>query len=402
MATITTLNASDDGATSRGVINTNFSNLNVTEPVINYSDYNDVNDAIDAAALVKANVQFPYNTEIEIATTVLLKDNVKLLLNGCTLKWTGAADGNMISNSTAGGPLYYSGVENGFLDTNTSNVAGIGLYLHSPVNCTFKDLVYKNGDATFTVIYIKCDVTDLNWESNCNAVGNYFENISGEYAAAAAICGYGMILEGTETPTGIITLNEFKNFHFPSVKICGYSFTQWVDNNVLSGVHRVNLSANSSYGMIFNNSATPTANVGVYNNYVEFFAPDIFGEYTGRIGVAMQKCKQTVIDNLFWSSTTGWTTSTIINNVSDLAESYQIRVTGYGDDSRIGTAQKNFMFDGNLGIGHTVFADGDKVIGMVNTTTPSGTPTGGGVIFVEAGALKYKGAAGSVTVLGAA
>jgi hypothetical protein len=38
---------------------------------------------------------------------------------------------------------------------------------------------------------------------------------------------------------------------------------------------------------------------------------------------------------------------------------------------------------------------------LANQTAPS-TPTGGGVIYVESGALKYKGSSGTVTVLGAA
>ena len=38
---------------------------------------------------------------------------------------------------------------------------------------------------------------------------------------------------------------------------------------------------------------------------------------------------------------------------------------------------------------------------LSNTTAPA-TPTGGGVIYVEAGALKYKGSSGTVTTLGAA
>jgi hypothetical protein len=37
-----------------------------------------------------------------------------------------------------------------------------------------------------------------------------------------------------------------------------------------------------------------------------------------------------------------------------------------------------------------------------NSTAPAGTPTGGGYLYVESGALKYKGSSGTVTTLGAA
>lgn len=57
----------------------------------------------------------------------------------------------------------------------------------------------------------------------------------------------------------------------------------------------------------------------------------------------------------------------------------------------------------NIGIGTTDYASGTGgVIAIVNATAPSGTPTGGGVLYVEAGALKYKGSSGTVTTLGVA
>jgi len=59
---------------------------------------------------------------------------------------------------------------------------------------------------------------------------------------------------------------------------------------------------------------------------------------------------------------------------------------------------------GNVGIG-TVdqFGGGGKVIGLSNASTvPSANPTGGGVLYCEAGALKYRGSSGTITTLGVA
>ena len=56
---------------------------------------------------------------------------------------------------------------------------------------------------------------------------------------------------------------------------------------------------------------------------------------------------------------------------------------------------------GNLLLGGTSDPGGAKVLYVANGTVP-GTPSGGGVIYVEAGALKYKGSSGTVTTLGAA
>jgi hypothetical protein len=56
---------------------------------------------------------------------------------------------------------------------------------------------------------------------------------------------------------------------------------------------------------------------------------------------------------------------------------------------------------GNLLLGGTADPGGTKVLYIGNGTVP-GTPSGGGVLYVEAGALKYKGSSGTVTTLGAA
>jgi hypothetical protein len=46
------------------------------------------------------------------------------------------------------------------------------------------------------------------------------------------------------------------------------------------------------------------------------------------------------------------------------------------------------------------FAGGSQMVFIANTTaTPSGTPTGGGVLYVEAGALKWKGPGGTTTTI---
>lgn len=56
----------------------------------------------------------------------------------------------------------------------------------------------------------------------------------------------------------------------------------------------------------------------------------------------------------------------------------------------------------NLGLGGTSFGSGTLVFFMANATAPSGTPTGGGILYVESGALKYKGSSGTVTTIAAA
>lgn len=58
---------------------------------------------------------------------------------------------------------------------------------------------------------------------------------------------------------------------------------------------------------------------------------------------------------------------------------------------------------GNLGLNGSSFGSGVGVAFIANATTvPTTNPTGGGIIYVEAGALKYRGSSGTVTTLAAA
>jgi len=76
----------------------------------------------------------------------------------------------------------------------------------------------------------------------------------------------------------------------------------------------------------------------------------------------------------------------------------------------IGTAGPTALFDvfgnmtvsnnGNLGVGVVNFGtSAAKVIGIANGTAPTTSPAGMGQLYVEAGALKYRGSSGTVTTI---
>ena len=55
---------------------------------------------------------------------------------------------------------------------------------------------------------------------------------------------------------------------------------------------------------------------------------------------------------------------------------------------------------GNLGLGVTSFGtSAEKVIGIANGTAPTTSPAGIGQLYVEGGALKYRGSSGTVTTI---
>lgn len=69
------------------------------------------------------------------------------------------------------------------------------------------------------------------------------------------------------------------------------------------------------------------------------------------------------------------------------------------------TERMRLVSDGNIGLlgVNAQFGGGANVIGIANATTvPTTNPTGGGVLYVESGSLKFRGSSGTVTVLAAA
>ena len=67
-----------------------------------------------------------------------------------------------------------------------------------------------------------------------------------------------------------------------------------------------------------------------------------------------------------------------------------------------GTNAERMRIDasGNVLIGMTGGAAGSaKTLHMANATAPTANPSGGGVLYVESGALKYRGSSGTVTTI---
>ena len=54
---------------------------------------------------------------------------------------------------------------------------------------------------------------------------------------------------------------------------------------------------------------------------------------------------------------------------------------------------------GNLGLGGASFGGGARVFFLANATAPTSNPAGGGIFYVESGALKYRGTSGTTTTI---
>jgi hypothetical protein len=88
------------------------------------------------------------------------------------------------------------------------------------------------------------------------------------------------------------------------------------------------------------------------------------------------------------------------NSIQRLTDRLTFR-TGANPGSASGTIRMTISDDGNVGIGTSSFgASSAKVLAIGNATAiPTGNPSDGGVLYVEAGALKYRGSSGTVTTI---
>lgn len=150
-------------------------------------------------------------------------------------------------------------------------------------------------------------------------------------------------------------------------------------------------SSNSAFGATALNLTTGSSNVGL-----GFSAGSAITTGTGNVVIGGYTGSTAPI------STTGSNSIVISDGSANVRQYYDgtnsawVFNTGASERMRIDSA-------GSVGIGGSSFGGGAKVMFIANATTvPTTNPVGGGVMYVEAGALKYRGSSGTVTTIAAA
>ena len=88
---------------------------------------------------------------------------------------------------------------------------------------------------------------------------------------------------------------------------------------------------------------------------------------------------------------------------STYSDRYRIDVTGIHEWSNTSGTAMTLDLSGNLLVGVTAAGtSAAKVIGLANATAPSTSPAGMGQLYVESGALKFRGSSGTITTIAAA
>jgi hypothetical protein len=191
-------------------------------------------------------------------------------------------------------------------------------------------------------------------------------------------------------------------------------------------------SVTNQYGFLVGSALTgATNNFGFYSNIASgsnrwnFFANGTAQNYfAGNVGIGttspsalltVSKSASTSIDDysghfivsgsttnagrFIWSQNSTYALAVALNSTASTSGNavfqWITRSTGVLESSPL-----TLSVNGNIGISGTSFGSGVLVMFIANATTvPSTNPTGGGILYVEGGALKYRGSSGTVTTI---
>lgn len=216
--------------------------------------------------------------------------------NTTTIKWIGGNTTAVItvSNPQANNVFTSSHIRDMTINANTATtMTGIS-FVDAKRNTVRNVMVKSSVTATGTGIRLQGGSGGNGETYNC--VWNRFYDID--------ISGFqvGIQCDGTATTPTVSTLNQFFGLNIYGPGATGIRFTQWCDSNEFHGVE-IFLTANTTTGIIHNDSATPAVDTGVYSNNFYNLAVDSFG-LAGCVGILFNFTKQNQVYGFFHSPET--------------------------------------------------------------------------------------------------
>lgn len=279
-----------------------------------------------------------------IGTGIILKTDVLVKLSsGTEVKWTGALNGTMFTTGTSVPTLRTGVVGERGAKVRPMTKAAYVFDLHSVQFSQFGNFEITNGLATTTAFRLRADAaaTTGGYKSKRNVAFN-------EFGPALVNGNIGTVIDmGGQDSAAVVTLNTFNSIEAADVKVIGIRIVQWSDNNQFVGRVRLSLTASNAIGVIFNDSATPTAEVGVYSNTFSSLSVDTFaGSSTARMGLVFNDSKRTTIYN--YHNNPEAESGSIVDNSSESRSYYVVDTSMTNNDGKIDIRHKGLRFSGSL------------------------------------------------------
>lgn len=212
----------------------------------------------------------------QVGTSITLRTNVAVILDGATLDWT--ASGGTVITSPSDDVLLRAELRcrsDGKIDADGAQHA---VYLHSHQHCDF-DLEIT-GTITGTVFRSIADSTaGSGLKSNRNSVMNNYWWIGFDGSAAEGVRLEGSAADGSFTRANV--LNTLHSCHIDGVTANGLYLGAHCDNNHYPGYCRYSLLANNAIGV------EATADATCYSHSFGHLAIDAYGAFTGRKAIKL-------------------------------------------------------------------------------------------------------------------
>lgn len=209
--------------------------------------------------------------------------------------------------------------------------------------------------------------------------------------ASAAASGTLTLPAATDTLVGRDTTDTLTNKTLTSP-----TFTGTVNLTALSASGNATWASASAYSPQLTNRNTTNDSSGPY-----FIVQKRRGSAAVQVGDALGTFLFQGADSSGADTVAGYLvcTATAVGAGSVTAD-FQMLASGR---ALITSSSANLYFNsGNLGIGGESYGGATRAIYVQNGTAPSSDPSGGGLIYVESGALKYRGSSGTITTIAAA
>ena len=227
--------------------------------------------------------------------------------------------------------------------------------------------------------------TSLSVSKNLTGATTAFGIISGGQVQSDVTGAVQVFRAGVSTAAASFTVSNLHNFYTDGIQSLGagssinnlYGFT--AGSNLTSGTNNFGF-----YGSI-------ASGVGCWNIYMNGTANNYLA---GRLGVGATLTSGAMAQI---TNTTAADKGLVVKGAaSQSGNLFEVQ-------NSAGTALALLDSAGNFLVGMTTIATSSaKTIHIANGTAPSANPTAGGVLYVESGALKYRGSSGTVTTIATA
>jgi len=396
-----------------------------------FTAYNDLNTGIyfpatDEIALTTAGVQ---RLSINSTGTVSVPGNVAIT---GTFSVTGALTANTFASS--GATLTGGSINNMAIGATTAS-SGEFTTLTTSSTSTLNDLTASTAlalNASKAIV----SVTNTGTGNNVLADSPTF---SGTVSGAAATLSGNLTLSGG-TANGVLFLNGSKvatsgsalvfdgtnlgiGTASPVAKldVIGTQNVSGAASGSATGTFVIKGAQSNASGLVLTqNNSTDTSSITNYYSGPIVFATNntermrldstgnlVIGGTTPKVTGLSGGGKGFTVEDSAAPTIAIWDTSdgSYYLNLSQISENSYLWNIGNGILSlgTNNTERARLDSSGNLGLGVTSFGTSAAwVLGMANATAPATSPAGMGQLYVEAGALKYRGSAGTVTTIAVA